>query len=157
MKRNITVSMLALIAIAMGCSMMRNPSENDLKEHGVVLILVDPYDYKDSLARSIADHVTEAGYQPSIIDVKHAGKYKASNFAAVIYMAEYWMWHVPFHAKRYFKNNDEGENIVFIITSGDPDVHITKPFDAVTTASDSDRKDAVLNEVFSRLDQILEL
>jgi len=72
-----------------------------------------------------------------------------------VYMAELWAWHTPWHAKKYFRKNKEAGNMVFVITSGDPDVVITKPFDAVTTASKPNKVGPVTQEILAKLERIL--
>jgi hypothetical protein len=71
-------------------------------------------------------------------------------------MAELWAWHTPWHAKRYFRNHNEARNIVFVITSGDPDVTISQPFDAITSASSPDKVEPVTKDILERLDRILQ-
>lgn len=156
MMRRIMMVTLTAALFATGCSMFTHAPENYRKGPDVILILIDPSGFKNSLAQGITDYATVEGYRIQIDDVKRAKYYNASDFAAVIYMAEYWMWHVPLHAKRYYRDNDEAANIIFLVTSGDPDVKIAKPFDAVTTASDPERKNDVLREVYDRLDTIFE-
>ena len=156
MKIHVTFAVSAVLLLATGCSMFLNPPQNYLKGPDVVLILEDPSDFKNSLAQGITDYATVAGYRIQLDVTSRAKYFKASDFAAVIYMAEYWAWHVPWNAKRYYDNNDKADNIIFIVTSGDPDVKIDKPFDAVTTASDPKRKNDVLREIFGKLDTILE-
>ncbi len=70
-------------------------------------------------------------------------------------MAELWVWHTPWHAKKYFRKNKEAGNMVFVITSGDPDVVIIQPFDAVTTASRPDKVEPVTQEIMVKLESIM--
>ena len=70
-------------------------------------------------------------------------------------MTELWAWHTPWHAVRYFKKHAEARNIIFVITSGDPDVVIKEPFDAVTSASNPGKVTVVSKEIIDRLDAIL--
>ncbi len=54
--------------------------------------------------------------------IKRANLYRSSDYGAVVYMAEYWAWHIPWHAKKYYYKNNASQNIVFVITSGDTDI-----------------------------------
>ena len=80
--------------------------------------------------------------------------YKSDDYLAVVYMVEYWAWHTPWNAVRYFKKNNRDKNIIFVITSGDPDVVIKEPFDAVTSASKSDQVERVSKEIITKLEKI---
>jgi len=70
-------------------------------------------------------------------------------------MAEYWVWHTPWHAKRYYEKNKTARNTIFVVTAGDPDVTIKKPFDAVTDVSRSNEVERVSGEILKKLDKIL--
>ena len=86
--------------------------------------------------------------------MKQAKYFSAADFAAVVYMAELWAWHTPWHAKKYYREQNEADTIIFVITSGDPNITIEKPFDAVTSASASGKVEPVVGEIMDRLGSI---
>ncbi|MBN1290590.1 MAG: hypothetical protein JXB48_02040 [Candidatus Latescibacteria bacterium] len=153
-KRPIVIYIIAL-AIVSGCSMFRAAPDQSVKGDKVVLALYKETQFKNEVIKKLTESLPPKGYQVITGSNKQAKYYKAADYGAVVYMAEYWARHVPWHAKKYFNKFKEARNIVFVVTSGDPDVKIKKPFDAVTTASKDEKVDPVAQEILKKLEGIL--
>ena len=134
---------------------MKKP-EKVLKGSNMVCILFNSKRFKTEVVKDVSESLAGKGFKVVTDTVKKAKYYDSADYGAVVYMAELWAWHTPWHAKKYYRKNNEAENIVFMITSGDPDVVIKKPFDAVTSASKPDQVNRVSREIIERLDNILE-
>ena len=156
--RKATIRMLVFIAVLFiaGCSLMRPPPVREVKGPRVVCILFNEKRFKIEVVGRLTGVLSRKGFQVVIGSVKDAKYYKPGDYGAVVYMAELWAWHTPLHAKRYYKNNHQPGNVVFVVTSAVPDVVIKKPFDAVTSASRPDKAEPVAQEIMVRLDTILE-
>lgn len=138
-----------------GCGPKPAPANRGVTGKNVVVILTTGKRFKDEVVARVTTALEKKGIRV-LRDARGAsGAYRAADYGAVVYFAERWMWHTPFHAQRYFRRNGNARNIVFVITSGDPDVKIRKPFDAVTSASSPKEVDRVTNDVFARLELIL--
>jgi len=148
---------IALVLFFAGCSIfgLCKPPVQEIKGDNVVCFLFKTGTFKSEVVEKVTQFLTEKDLRVVTDTVKNAKYYNASDYGAVIYIAEYWAWHTPRHAKRYFNRNKGSENIIFVITSGDPDVTIKKPFDAVTSASKPDRVETVSQEIIERLSRIL--
>lgn len=153
MKIHLVLTLCALGIIG-GCAAGTQPVQT-LKGEKVVCILTTGTRFKTAVIEQVSTSLVAKGYRVVNGSRKKANFYKASDYGAVVYLAEYWAWHVPFNAKRYYRRNNEAANIVFVITSGDPDVTISEPFDAVTNASTPANISRVSGEILDRLDRIL--
>ena len=120
-----------------------------------MLILYKKSDFKEQVIANIESSLSKNGFAVIKDSSKKAGQYRSSDFAAVVFMAEYQMWHTPNSAKKYFERNKDSRNTLFVVTSGNPHVKIKKPFDAVTTASKKDRIQPVSGEITEKLLRII--
>lgn len=152
---NYLFSTLIFIVVVNGCSVFVKTPEQTEKGKRVVCILYNATGFKTDVVELVSQSLTGKGCQVVSDDVNRAKYYSSSDYGAVVYMAEYWAWHIPRHAVKYFSRNKNSRNTLFVVTSGDPDVIITKPFDAVTSASNSDRVDPVSREIIEKLGRIL--
>jgi hypothetical protein len=150
-----SIAVLTVILAAAGCSLFVSPPAK-LQEGGrTVCILFDETAFKNKIVASVSANLSARGYTVVTDKVRRAKYYPANRYGAVVYMAEYQAWHVPFNQKHYFKANGRAVNIVFVTTSGDPDVRITKPFDAITSASTDPNVEQVSRKLIDRLGLIL--
>ncbi len=157
MKRRLLFLCVAVtVCLSAGCSMFVSRPKEITTGDDVVCILYKPGDFKDGLTQRLTDELVNRNYTVVTDNVKRAKFYHAADFAAVVYMAEYWAWHTPWHAKNYFTNNGKSGNILFVVTAGDPDVEIDRPFDAVTCTSKKSELETVYGETIARLNEILE-
>jgi len=148
---------LALVLLADGaCSMFATAPKDVPRGKDVVVILYDSTDFRDAVVENVTGELEALNFRVVIDKTRRAKFYKAADYAAVIHISEYWVWHVPLHAKRYYYNNNRAENIVFVVTSGDPDVKITKPFDAVTGASRKENVARFSREIMEKLKAVLQ-
>ena len=153
-KRPACVIIAAMLSIA-GCSVFVSPPQHVESGPEVVCFLHNGSAFKKAVVEQVTVELAVDGYTVITGDPKRAKYYDAADYGAVVYMADYWMWHVPFHQKAYYAKNGEPANVVFVITSGDPDVTVTKPFDAITSASKDDRIEPVAALIIARLGKIL--
>ena len=156
MKKRIT-RILVLAFSVTGCTLpgkSMGPVQ-DVTGDKVVCILAEESRFKTEVVKKLSASITQKGFTVVTGSRKKSKYYKAHDYGAVIYMAELWAWHTPRHAIRYFKKNNMARNTVFMITAGDPDVVIKKPFDAVTSASKSDSAERVSGEIMEKLNSIL--
>lgn len=144
-----------LIAALAGCGGKPAPEKLALKGKDTVCILSRDKPFKNEVIGRIARALESKGYTTVREDPGYAMHFRAADYAAVVYFAEYRAWHTPRHAVRYFERNGKARNIVFVVTSGDPDVKITRPFDAVTSASSTKNVDRVTEEILAKLEGIL--
>ena len=153
---NYLVSVLVLIFLVAGCAAPGKmvPLEK-VKGDNVVCILFEDSKFKDSIVGNLKKSLSGKGYEVITDSRKKSKQYNSTDYGAVAYMTDFWAWHTPWNAKRYFRKNNEADNIVFVITSGNPNVTIKKPFDAVTSASNPDSVERVTREIMERLDIIL--
>ena len=148
-----------------GCSMFVKPSvqkitRNEVKSHEVqgnrvVCILFKDSRFKSEVVELLTNSLIARDYTVITDDVKMAKFYKSSDYGAIVYMADYWAWHVPWHAKNYYRKNNEASNIIFVVTSGGPDVEIHRPFDAITSVSKPNEVERVSQSAMERLDSVL--
>jgi len=149
------VLMLCALGIIGGCAAGKKPVQT-LKGEKVVCILTTGKQFKAAVVEQVSTSLAAKGYRVVTGSRTKANNYKASDYGAVVYLAEYWAMHVPFNAKRYYRRNNEAENIIFVITSGNPGVTISEPFDAVTSASTPANVARVSGEILARLERILD-
>ena len=157
--------MLLLAVLLAGCSLFVTPpaqeiTRNEVKSHEVqgnrvVCILFKDSRFKSDVVELLTNSLIARVYNVVTDDVKRAKFYKSSDYGAIVYMADYRAWHVPLHAKRYYRNNNESSNIIFVVTSADPDVEIHRPFDAITSVSKPNEVERVSQSVMERLDSVL--
>ncbi|HDY88936.1 MAG TPA: hypothetical protein ENH82_12590 [bacterium] len=126
-----------------------------VKGDNVVCILYENSKFKDQVIENIKKSIVGKGYEAVTDKRKKSKLYNSADYGAVVYLTKYRVWHTPLHTKRYFKKNNNAENIIFMVTAGDPNVTIIKPFDAVTSASNPDSVERVTREILDRLDGIL--
>ena len=135
---------------------MKPPSPvQELKGDNVVCILFNDRKFKTEVVDKISKSLKETGYEIVTDRVKRSKYYNASDYCAVVYMTELWAWHTPWHAVKYYRKNNRALNIVFVITSADPDVIIKEPFDAVTSPSKHMEVDRVSRVITERLSRII--
>ncbi len=151
----ITLFMLSIIIFVSGCSMFVSGPETMVKGDKTICILFNESRFKNEIVDNIKNEFERDGYRVITDHLKRRKYYKSSDYGAVVYMAEYWAWHTPIHAKRFFEENKQSQNTLFLVTSGDPNVEIHKPFDAVTSASSPDKFESVSNEIIEKLNRIL--
>lgn len=144
-----------LLAFLAGCSAFVSAPENVQTGQKVVCILYNETAFKNGVVALVKEKLSSEGYTVVTDRVSRAKYYPADRYGAVVYMAKLWAWHVPLHQKRYFSANKKAGNIVFLTTSGDPNVRITEPFDAITGASDKNRIIEVSQTLLGRIDRIL--
>lgn len=152
MIRNFLIVTFALIVFN-GCAGIQPIQRN--MGNKVVCVLFKDTRFKIEVVGNLTKQLSKKGYTVVTGSVKQAKYFNAADYAAVVYMAELWAWHTPWHAKKYFRKHNEVNTIVFVITSGDPDITITKPFDAVTSASAPDKVEPVAQEILNKLSNIL--
>ena len=147
------ITIFLLLFILSGCSSGKKMSSTGIVSgKDTVAILYKESKFKDAVLEKVETYLKEKKIRFVADNVKNSKKYKASDYLAVIYMAEFWAWHTPAHTKRYFSRNDNASNIIFLITSGNPDVRIKKPFDAVTSASKQSGVEKVSSEIIRRIE-----
>ena len=149
------VYVLALVFLFTGCSIFVKAPVQEVKGDDVVCILFNDRRLKTEVVGNLRESLSKKVYKVVTDNVKRAKYYRSSDYGAVVYMTEYWAWHTPWHAKRYHKKNNMAQNTVFVVTSGDPDVTIKEPFDAVTSVSKLNEVERVSKEIIEKLDSIL--
>ena len=149
------VSAFVLILLFSSCSVFVSAPEQIAKGDDTICILYNETRFKVELVNNITAHNVNKGCRIVTDVVKRAKFYNSADYAALVYMAEYWSWHTPWHAKRFFERNKYSRNTLFVVTSGDPDVEIHKPFDAVTSASSPKLVGPVARAINEKLDRIL--
>ncbi len=151
--RNRIAGCALIVVIAAGCGGARlaAPGPQD-RGREVVLVLMDgDSPFKLAVAERVAATLKPDGLRVVMDDTGRAENNAPSDYAAVVYTAEYWMWRTPRHAIRYFNRHDKPANVIFLITAGDPNRKVTKPFDAVTSASTQARVEPVSDEIVRRV------
>ena len=146
--------MLSLLLFFSGCSIYSTQPETKVKGEKIVCILRNETRFKTEVVENVSTYLTGKGCSIVTGEVKQAKYFNPADYGAVVYMTELWAWHTPWHAVRYFKKHDEARNIIFVITSGDPDIVIKESFNAVTSASKPDKVNAVSKEIKDRPDTI---
>lgn len=152
--RNVVLILLAGVMIA-GCSMFVSAPAEGPTGDSVVLILFKNKEFKRQLSEVLSERLLARNYTVVTDDVKRAKYYDPADYAAVVYVAEYWAFHTPRHAVSFYSKHGEPANVVFIITAGDPDLEVHEPFDAVTCTSQLSVLATVSGEIMQRLDTIL--
>lgn len=147
--------LLTAYMLIAGCSALK-PVAPISGERGekIICILFNDTRFKTEVTGKLTAALSKKGYRVVTGSVQQAKYCNHGDFGAVVYMAELWALHTPWHTKRYFRRHDKAANIIFVITSN-ANVTIEKPFDAVTSASTPDRIEPVTNEILARLDRIL--
>lgn len=146
--------LLAGVIIA-GCSMFVSAPAEGPTGDSVVLILFKDKEFKRQLSEGLGERLLARNYTIVTDDVKRAKYYDPADYAAVVYVAEYWAFHTPRHAVSFYSKHDEPANVVFVITAGDPDLEVHEPFDAVTCTSTLSNLAVVSGEIMQRLDTVL--
>ncbi|MFC1552662.1 hypothetical protein ACFL6P_08900 [Candidatus Latescibacterota bacterium] len=154
MKKSFAAALILLLLLS-GCSMFANTPDEILKGDDIVCIIYNETAFKTAVVKNMSQSLEIKGYRVVTDRVKNAKFYNSANYGALVYMCEYMAWHVPFHAKRFFKKNKFSRNTLFFVTAGDPRREIHKPFDAVTCASRSNLIDSMAYEIGVKLDRIL--
>jgi hypothetical protein len=147
--------LFALVFVFSGCGRKPIPANKGIAGKNVVVILSSDKRFKQEVVTRVAASLEGKNIRVVLDNIDAADAYRAADYGAVVYFTEFWMWHTPSDAKRYFHRNGDASNIVFMVTSGNPHVKIKKPFDAVTSASSQKQVDRVANEIIARLDAIL--
>lgn len=137
------------------CGGKPSPQGQAVKGGKVVCILFNEKRFKIEVVKKVSQSLAEKGYTVVSDRPKYASNYSSADYAAVVYLAEFWMWHTPRHAISYYTKNNKAGNIIFVVTSGDPHVVIKKPFDAITSASRVKDVDRVSEEILNRLGKIM--
>ena len=155
MKRVAAILLALVILTAARCSMFVSAPEQQKAGPKTVLVLWKESRFKQEVIDIVRPALERRGYTVAIDATKRGKFYRSADYGAVVYMAEYWMMHTPYHAKHYFAKNKETRNTLFVVTSGDPDIEIHKPFDAVTSASKQNSVQPVADEITEKLLRIL--
>lgn len=143
------------VLIFAGCVCKPSPGNFVPGDANTVCILSTDKPFKNEVAGKVAAALETEGRTVIRDTLENAGRYRAADFGAVVYIAEYQMWHTPRHAVRYFDQNGQARNIVFVITTGNARLKVKKPFDAVTSASTKGNTGRVASEVMTRLDAVM--
>ena len=141
--------------ITVNCSKTVPKPENIRTGDDVIMILCTETPFKREVTNKISEEFTGRGYTVTTGMIRNAQYYPPDSLAAIVYMTEYKYWHVPLGAKRFYNRTKDAGNIVFFITSSDPEKKISKPFDAVSTASMRKCIDPASAELISRLEGVL--
>jgi hypothetical protein len=156
MRNILMVSLLILFAFSMvHCGGKPSPQGTIMKGEKTVCILFNDKKFKNEVIEKVSLSLQEKGYTVILDRPKNADNYSSKDYGAVIYMAEFQMWHTPRNAVSYYKKNNRANNIIFVITSGDPHVVIKKPFDAITSPSRMKDAESLSNKILIRLGTIL--
>lgn len=152
--RKLTVLLGIAVLFWAGCAAQR-PMVGEPKGPKTVVFMTDGSAFRDAVLALVGDWLRDRGYTVVSVDNGSAKHYDAASYGAVVYVAEYRVWHTPRHTLRYWKRNGRAGNIVFFITAGDPGLDVNEPFDAVTTASKEDRIVPTASELRERLEAVL--
>ena len=156
MKNIPIVFLLVLFVFAItGCGGKPSPQGQVVKGGNVVCILFNEKEFKKAVVEKVSKSLESRGYSVVSDRTKNANHYSPKDYAAIVYMAELWMWHTPGHAISYYKKHNRADNILFVITSGDPHVVIKKPFDAITSPSKVKDVDRVSDQIINRIETIV--
>src|SRR3989339_136772 len=108
------LAIFLLLFMYSGCSYERKmPSVGMVKGKDIVVILFKKSQFKEAVLEKVEISLKEKNIKFVTDNVDNSKKYKASDYRAVVYMAEFWAWHTPYHTKRYFSRNDNVSNIIF--------------------------------------------
>ncbi|MDP2983231.1 MAG: hypothetical protein Q8O92_07870 [Candidatus Latescibacter sp.] len=147
--------LLPVFALSMmNCGEKPSPQGQAVKGGKVVCILFNEKRFKTEVVKKVSQALAEKGYTVASDRPKYANIYSSEDYAAVVYMTEFWMWHTPRHAISYYNKNNKAGNIIIVVTSG-ANVVIKKPFDAITSASRVKDVDRVSEKILNRLGKIL--
>ncbi len=152
---SVSVSLFVLASVLSGCGQKPVPANRGVTGKNIVVILSKDSRFKSEVIAKVSAAVEAKGLKVLRDATGASGAYRAADYGAVVYFADYWMHHTPNHAKRYFNRNGGASNIVFVVTAGDPDVTIKKPFDAITSASKQKDVERVAGEIVGRLETML--
>ncbi len=153
----VIVSLFILASVLAGCGRKPVPANRGVAGKNIVVVLAKESRFKSEVVAKVAVSLEGRGIRVIRDATGASGSFRAADYGAVVYFADYWAHHTPYHAKRYFNRNGGASNIVFVVTSGDPDITIKKPFDAVTSASKEKNVDRVAQEIIGRLEKILKM
>jgi hypothetical protein len=155
MKKIFLLFLLAVFGFSIiNCGGKPSPHGQVQKGNKVVCILFNEKRFKTEVVKKVLQSLAEKGYTVVSDRQKHARYYSSADYAAVVYMSEYWAWHIPRDAVSYYKKNNMSGNIIFVITSGNPHVVIKKPFDAITSASTVKEVNRVSGEILNRIGKV---
>ena len=155
MKRLLYTIILLCPIFLLSCSMSL-PKPDDIRTgDDVIMILHTQTAFKKEVTEKVSAELTGRGYTVATGMIRNAQYYPPDSLAAIVYMAEYKYWHVPLSAKRFYKRTKDADNIVYFITSSDPEKKISRPFDAVSAASMQKCIDPAASELLARLERIL--
>jgi hypothetical protein len=155
MKKILFLFLLAVFTFSLiNCGGKPSPSGLAQKGSKVVCILFNEKRFKTEVVKKVSQSLAEKGYTVVNDRQKYASYYSSADYAAVVYMSEYWAWHTPRDAVSYYKKNNRAGNIIMVITSGNPHITIKKPFDAITSASKVKEVDRVSQEILNRIGKV---
>ncbi len=156
MKKVLIVGLLAFVA-AVSCKdkMPVEVFENPDAEFNIMIT-----GYTSEFKQIIIDEIIEK-YSPwcniEIVDFAVAHKIDPDEYAAIIVMDEVEAWMI-FNRKtrRFMKKIEPKEKLILYITAGDEKWQYSKDgIEAITSASVTDERTRVLEEIFTRLDALL--
>ena len=114
-----------LVVLGAGCAAQR-PTVGEPKGPKTVVFLTDGAAFRDDVLAHVGHWLRDSGYKVVSAGSRAAKHFDAESYGAVVYVAEYRVWHTPRHAIRYWKRNDRAGNIVFFFTV-DNCSHLTLP------------------------------
>ena len=156
MRNTMPVLIVAAFVLCLaGCGAKPAPEKLASKGKNVVCILSGNKQFKNEVIEKVTKSLETKSVTVVRDETGNSKYYRAADYGAVVFIAEYQAWHTPRNAIGYYKRNGQAPNIVFVVTSGNPKVKIKKPFDAITSASKQKEVDRVSGEIMTRLDGIL--
>ena len=145
----------SVVLLFAGCSVFVRPPEQTARGGKVVCFLYKKTKFKNAVIQNVSETLSSQGFTVVRDNVRKSKYYSSADYGAVVYMAQYWQFHTPWHAKRYFNRNKESRNTLFVVTSGNPKIVIKKPFDAITSASKKENIERVSKEITEKIGRIL--
>jgi hypothetical protein len=121
-----------------------------------LLVISDQSEYKSDIRRRIINRYKNRG-NITVMGVKHLGRVECDLYDAILVMdtCKAWMW-FDLSLKSFLKRTRHCNNIVLYLTAGDPEwTYQYGGLDAITSASDAGKKDAVLNRLTTRIDPLI--
>lgn len=155
-----TITIVLLAAVLAGCSSTGTnlPPVSALKGDDVVLILWHDSQFNVQLRDALSNHAVSRGFKVVSDEEFHAGRYKATDYAAVVILAKHEakgsMEIVDAFVEKYGKGNS-----IVVGISHEWDVEsssIRKNYDALTAASKDFEQEEILNALKTRLDSVLQ-
>ena len=98
-----------IVFLLAGCSIFVGTPVQEVKGENVVCILFNEKQFKVEVVKNLTENLTGKGYIVVTDRIKRAKFYRSSDYGAVVYMAEYWAWHIPLHAKKYYNKNNASQ------------------------------------------------